>query len=371
MIHRSALENSPVVLPDIAERRRKAQAAAVAHGRPSSFPSLGHFLQAVAVQKGSAQMDSRLVRAPTGAGEVDPTAGGFLIPPEYAETLILSIYEEAVLAPLCDRRETDHPSNFQIPAIDETSRADGSRFGGAASYWLDEGTSPAARFPEYRAIKLSAKKLIALTIASGELLQDAPMLESHVTRAFAAEASFKLDHSIIRGTGAGMPLGIVNAPGTITVPKVNGQAAGSIISENIAAMWSRFPAPSRRRAVWIINEDAEAQLEALGTASTAGMYFPAGTGGNRFALVKGRPVIVAEQCPQLGAPGDIILADLSQYVIIDGGMKTALSLDLKFDSDQGVFRFVRRGMGLPAWSSPITPFNGGATRSPYVILAQR
>ena len=371
MIHRSALENSPVVLPDIAERRRKAQAAAVAHGRPSSFPSMGRFLQAVAMQESSAQIDSRLVRAPTGAGEVNPTAGGFVVPTEYAETLISSIYEEAILAPLCDSLETDRPADFQIPVIDETSRVDGSRFGGAASYWLDEGTAPNASFPKFRANRLSAKKLIALSIASGELLQDAPMLESYVTRAFAAEASFKLDYSIIRGTGAGVPLGMVNAPGTITVPKTNGQAPGTIVAENISAMWSRLPAPCRRRAVWIVNEDAEAQLEAIGTASTAGMYFPAGTGGNQFALIKGRPVVVAEQCPQLGTPGDIILADLSQYAIITGGMKTALSLDLRFDSDQGVFRFVWRGNGIPTWSTPITPFNGGAIRSPYVILAQR
>jgi hypothetical protein len=74
-------------------------------------------------------------------------------------------------------------------------------------------------------------------------------------------------------------------------------------------MWSRLPAPCRKRAVWLVNEDVEAQLELIGTASpsTIGLYVPQGVGGNEFALLKGRPVVVAEQCPALGTPGDICL----------------------------------------------------------------
>jgi len=101
------------------------------------------------------------------------------------------------------------------------------------------------------------------------------------------------------------------------------------------------------------------------------MYYPAGANGNEFALVKGRPVIVAEQSPLLGTPGDIILADLSQFVIVESDMKGALSMDVLFLQDKGVFRFVWRGNGAPIWATPITPYNGGATRSPFVMLAQR
>jgi hypothetical protein len=113
---------------------------------------------------------------------------------------------------------------------------------------------------------------------------------------------------------------------------------------------------------WIINEDAEAQLDLIGSgggsASTNGMYFPAGTGGNEFALVKGQPVVVAEQCPTLGTPGDIVLADLSQYILIEIGVQAAVSMDVSFDSDESVFRFRWRGDGKPAWASPITPYDG-------------
>lgn len=356
-----------------AERAHKAQALAVSEGRSGAFESFGKFLQAVAdnVARGGATDPRLIVRSPTGAGEVDPTAGGFLVPTTYEEQLIGSLYEEAVLAPLCDRRKTDKPAKVKLPAIDETSRANGSRWGGVSSYWLDEGTEPNPSLPRYRSMEFGAKKLIALSVSTEELLNDAPLLEGYVRRAFASEAAFRLDLSILAGTGVGTPLGIIGAPCAISVPKDEGQASGTITAGNITNMWSRLPAPCRKRAVWLVNEDAEGQLEQLGTASTAGMYFPAGTGGNEFALVKGRPVITVEQCPILGTPGDIVLADLSQYVLIDGGFKSALSLDVRFLAYEGVFRFVLRVDGKPIWATPVTPYNGSLTRSPFVTLAQR
>ena len=151
-----------------------------------------------------------------------------------------------------------------------------------------------------------------------------------------------------------------------------GQASATITGGNISNMWGRLPAPCRQRAVWIVNEDAEGQLDAtVTTVGVAGAYFPAGFNGNQFARIKGRPVIVCEQCPTLGTPGDFVLADLSTYIIIDGGLQSALSLDVDFLTNQGVFRFVLRVDGKPAWNAPITPYNGTVTRSPFVTLAQR
>lgn len=342
----------------------------------SKWESFGHFLRAVALgsQVGET-VDRRLIRAPSGANETDPTAGGFAVEPEFADELIGSLYEEATVAPLCDRRHSDKPADIHIPAIDELSRADGSRQGGTLSYWEGEAVSPPKSLPRYKMLNPSASKLIALCQVTEELFRDVPLLESHVRQSFGSEASFKLDLAILRGTGVGTPLGITNSAGTITVPKLNGQAQGSVVSDNVAAMWSRLPGPCRKRACWIVNEDAEAQLDALSAAgtsgSTIGMYFPAGTGGNPYPLLKGRPVLVAEQCQMLGTPGDIILGDFSQYAIIDSRLKSDLSLHVLWTSFQGVFRFVLRVAGLPMWSTPITPYNGGPTRAPFVILAQR
>jgi HK97 family phage major capsid protein len=137
-------------------------------------------------------------------------------------------------------------------------------------------------------------------------------------------------------------------------------------------MWSRLPAPCRKRAVWLVNEDVEAQLELIGTASpsTIGLYVPQGVGGNEFSLLKGRPV-VAEQCPVLGTPGDICLGRFESIRDCRWGTSVDVELDVGFLTYQGVFRFVLRVDGRCVWQSPITPFNGSQTRSPYICLAQR
>ena len=90
-----------------------------------------------------------------------------------------------------------------------------------------------------------------------------------------------------------------------------------------------------------------------------------------FPLLKGRPVVTVEQCPVVGTAGDLILADLDHYVIVDGGMKSAMSLHVRFDTDQALLRFVMRVDGKPSFATPITPYNGSLTRSPFVCLGGR
>src|SRR5207249_11804076 len=99
----------------------------------------------------------------------------------------------------------------------------------------------------------------------------------------------------LSGTGAGVPLGLLNAPATIAVAKDTGQAAATLTLTNISGMWSRLPAPSRRNAVWLIHEDAETQLDQLslvvgtGGSAASNIWQPAGTNGSPVGLLKGRP----------------------------------------------------------------------------------
>jgi HK97 family phage major capsid protein len=82
-------------------------------------------------------------------------------------------------------------------------------------------------------------------------------------------------------------------------------------------------------------------------------------------------VIAIEQAPALGTQGDIVLADLSQYMTITGAPRYALSADAGFLTDESLIRFTLRCDGNPMWSSPITPYNGTLTRSPFITLAAR
>ena len=70
--------------------------------------------------------------------------------------------------------------------------------------------------------------------------------------------------------------------------------------------------------------------------------------------------------------GDIVLADLLQYRIVQASPRFALSADVAFLTDELAFRLVLRMDGMPAYASAVTPFNGSnITRSPFVTLDAR
>jgi len=369
IVDRSAAQRSIVLMEQ--SQRELRHAAPTAFGEPSRFGSLAENIIAIVTAERGGPVDPRLVRASTGANINSPTDGGFLIEEQYSQELVALAYEESLVADLCDRRPTAKPlAAVKVPGIDETSRADGSRFGGVLSYWGDESKSTPTTLPRFKNIEFSARKIIALVFGTDELLADAPMFEAHVKRALRAEFGFKLDLGVVSGSGEGQPLGILNSPALITIAKETGQAPATVVRENVNKMWKRLPAPSRYNAVWLANEDMDEQLEVLG--GNPGTYIPAGVNGNKFPLLKGRPVVTVEQCPVVGTAGDLILADLDHYVIVDGGMKSAMSLHVRFDTDQALLRFVMRVDGKPSISTPIAAYNGAPlTRSPFIALGAR
>uniref|UniRef100_A0A6M3L0U7 Putative capsid protein n=1 Tax=viral metagenome TaxID=1070528 RepID=A0A6M3L0U7_9ZZZZ len=358
--------------------KRFTPAEAVKEPEVTGFKSFGEQLMAIKkfAVSGGREYDSRL-KAPTGLSEGQPSEGGFLVQTDFATSLLEKAYSESSVLSRVARIPISANSNaLKIPAVSESSRADGSRFGGIRAYWGAEAGTKLPSQPAFEQISLELKKLYGYCYATDELLEDAPALESWIRMAFTREFDFKLTDAILNGTGSGQPLGIENSPCTISVSAETSQAADTVLFENIIKMWARLYAPCRPNAVWLISQDIEPQLFSMSLAvGTAGVpvYMPAGgISGAPYGTLMGRPVLPVEQCDNLGDVGDIVLADLSQYIMIDkGGVQSASSIHVAFVTDQTVFRFVYRCDGQPWWRSALTPFNGGSTQSPFVNLAAR
>lgn len=349
------------------------------YGQPKRFRSFGE--QMMAVMKAGTPggpTDLRLSTRATGLNEGTPSEGGFLVQTDFSADLIKRTYETGVLAARCKRLAVSGNSNgIKVNAVNETSRADGSRWGGVLAYWKAEAAAKTPTKPAFRQIDLDLKKLVGLCYATDELLQDANALQEVMMQAFSEEFGFKLDDAIINGTGAGQPQGILGSGALVSVAIETGQPADSLQPENIIKMWSRCYARSRLNAVWLINQDIEPQLFTLGIAIGTGgstVYMPpGGLSGQPYGTLFGRPVIPIEQCATLGDKGDIILFDPQEYVLADkGGMQSAQSIHVMFVYDESVFRFVYRVDGQPIWAAPLTPYKGAAnTQSPYVTLDAR
>lgn len=339
--------------------------------------SLGHFLQAVA-QAGQPGgfIDPRLYAGPSGASEGVPSDGGFLVRHDYSTMLLDRAIEEAMLAPLCTEIPIGAEADgLDMPYIKETSRAEGSRWGGVQVYWRAEADTVTASQPEFDFHDLRLQELMGIAYATNRLLRDARALESVFELAFASEMSFKLDDAIFRGNGVGKPLGITNSSGPrAQQAKETGQAADTIVSENISKMWTRVLSKSKGRGVWLYNSEVSEQFD--------GMFYPAGTGGiatrvvtyndDGVARIKGRPAMEIEQASALGDEGDLVFADLTRYVLIrKDGLDAQESMHVRFLYGENTFRWTMRVNGKPVDESEITPYKGSNTQSAFVTLANR
>ena len=340
------------------------------------FESLGQQLMAVKnfAISGGRMVDARL-KAPTGLSEGIPADGGFLVQTDFATTLLEKTFAASDILNRVTRIPISANSNsIKIPAVSDASREDGSRWGGIRAYWMNEGGTKTPSYPTFKQVALELKKLIGYTTCTDELLEDATALEAWIMKAFAAEFDFKLADAVINGDGAGKPLGILNSPCLVSVTKITGQGNTTIVAENIMDMWARRFGPNSSNYVWLYNQDVERMLATMGIAVGAGgigVWMPAGgLSGLPYSTLYSRPMIPCEQCASLGTVGDIILADLSQYVMIDkGGMKSASSIHVNFTTDQTAFRFVYRCDGQPMWDTYLTPYKGGSnTQSPFVVI---
>ena len=346
---------------------------------PPAFKSMGEYLQAVVRSASGQYLDPRLaaLRA-TGMGEGVPADGGFLLQTTYSDKLLEKVYAtgEIIKRVFTGLKIGPNSNSLKVPYVNESSRVNGSRWGGVQAYWLAEAGTKTATKPALGQIELSLKKVIALMYVTDELLADVAALEAFVNRIYPSELRFKVEDGIVNGTGAGQPLGILNAPCLVTQAKETGQAAATVVSQNIIKMWSRLYGPSRPNAVWLINQDVEPQLHQMSLAVGTGgvpVWMPAGgLSGSPYSTLYGRPVIPCEYCATLGTVGDIILADLDEYALVDkGGIKTDSSIHVNFLYDETAFRWVYRVDGQPMWVSALTPYKGTATQGPFVALAVR
>ncbi len=338
------------------------------------FRTLGEQMMAVyRAATPAGRIDRRLTtRSASGLNETNPSDGGFLVQKEFVADLLKRTYETGILASKVKKIPLSTNANgIKINAIDEDSRANGSRWGGIQTYWENEADKLTGSKPKFRTMDLSLKKLTGLCYVTDELLQDAAALENVIREGFAEEFGFKIDDAILSGSGAGQPLGILNAGSLVKVDKEPGQTE-KITVENLVKMWARLWSRSRANSVWYINPEIEPLLYTL-TVGDKPVYIPAGGLSEApYGTLFGRPVVPLEQCSAIGEVGDIILADFSQYVLIDkGGINATSSIHVRFLYDENVFRFIYRVDGQPVWNKALQPYKGSASVSPFVALAKR
>ena len=319
----------------------------------------------------SGKYDERLnIRAV--ASETVPSDGGFSTMPEmFAAWLLDASLESEIVRPRAQVWPMKSDS-LKVPGWDAATHSS-SLFGGLTGTWLAELGTATEVFAKMRQIQLNAKKLACYTAASNELVADGVDYERQIQQALVKTIGWYLDYAFLSGgTGAGMPLSVLNDPALVTVNPEAGQTDG-IIFENATKMYARIAPQCMGNAVWIASQTAVPSLLTMSLAVGTGgsMIQPAVLQqGGKFSLL-GKEVIFTEKVPALGTKGDFMLVDLSQYTI---GLRKEVSLDksihVGWSQDIASYRAILRADGQGMWDKAITP-KAGDSLSWCVALGAR
>ncbi len=358
-----ALKKLPAANPDVKVTKDEAD-------QPWETP--GDYFMAVknaVLYPGNEDVRLRPLKAGgTGLSENVPADGGYLLAPQIAPGILENMWGGGEIINRVAMDNIGPNSNSMLyNAVDESSRAAGSRWGGVRGYWMAEGGTITASNPTFRQMELKLKKVAALCYATDELLADSTALESWLSRTVPAELRFQVEDAIYNGNGVGKPQGIMNSNALVSVTRID---ANEVDQTDIANMWSRRYA-GVNDYVWLANSEVFPQLINL-TVGNFPFLLPmnAGGQGNPAFSLYGAPYLEVEYAAALGTTGDIMLASLSQYQAINkGGIQSASSIHVNFTSDETAFRFIYRIDGQPLWNAAVETFSASATtKSPFVVL---
>ena len=275
--------------------------------------------------------------------------GGALVPVEFVATLIEFATQQSVILSKVWRM----PMNTNIMRIPRLVQAAGSYFGGITLYSPAEGGAKTETQPELERLTFEAEKLIGLIYLTDELIADSMInIINYITGLFTRAFQYDLERRVIAGAaGAGPCLGIINDPAINIVPR---QTAGTVGYTDIInldnALDENFTDLS-----WITRKVTQNTLLGLRDLNNRPIFMA------DYGVFTGQPlhpntmitypVHRTRNVPAMGTQGDLILGDLSWYLLT---MRQDLTIDssmhVRFTTDEQTLRFVMRFDGMPAIS---------------------
>ncbi len=388
-----ALKSQAGLLNDIDVEGAQIKAAMESEQQPvtpspsvGEFKSWGDFLQTVWLFKAAHRVDQRLVYLDE-RGEVDAygrgqqaknmneaigAQGGFLVPTEHMTTLYAIAAEQSLVRGRATviRMGRRHAT---LPVLDQTGATAGQPhwFGGMYAEWTEEAQTKPKTEPKWRQIDLVAHKLTMYTVASDELNADSAISLSDFVSGpmgFGGAISWAEDYTFFQGSGAGQPLGVLNAGATISIPRAS---ANHITYPDLVNMFGEFLQSAN--GAWFASISCIPELLQMnGPAGNPAYLWGSAKDGVPTTLL-GLPIYFTEKLPALGTSGDLLLADWRYYLIGDRQATTVDSnkLGTTWRTDETEWRAVHRVDGQPWLSAPLTYQDGVHQCSPFVILGAK
>ena len=335
--------------------------------KDANIKSFGDFL--VAIKRGDEKRLSGIYGSVKDLGEGSGAAGGFLVPEEYSTNLLQvaavqnQIYGRVQHIPVTRESGT-------YPALDQyftpTAGAGNTALaGGVKPSFTAPGATFAETEPSFSKLSWRLNKIGGITEVENELIEDSPFaIEALLRGLFAVAIAARNERNILRGSGVGEPLGILNCEAAIGIDDTT---TGDFKWDDVASMYSRFKSVGGT-PVWVIHPSVWPKIMKMTNGSTA--VWQANMQGAPANLLNGYPILVSEHMNQIDNTGSVLLADLSGYLFFEkSGLSIAYSDQVGFTRDVGVWRFRQRNDGR-AWlldAVTLSDEQGSYSVSPFIF----
>jgi len=329
---------------------------------PKEFQNFGEFVNSALYRHNDPRLQDLYQSREQSMG--DGSKGGFAVPTQFIGNLLSVSPQEAIFRPRATVIPAGSPPDAEVtmPALDQGS--DQNMYAGIVVEWIGEGATKPETDMNLREVTLKPQEVAAHAIVTDKLLRNWGAASAVLERQFRLALIAAQENAFYNGDGAGKPVGILQSPARIDY---NRAVANQIAFADIAGMYARLR--QTMAPVWIASQTTIPQLVNIADAGSNNLWVQNAAAGLPPSLM-GIPVMFHERSVALGTAGDLVLADLSYYLIKDGsGPFVAASEHVYFTRNKTVIKIFTNVDGQSWLNEPI-PLEGSTanTVSPFVVL---
>lgn len=240
--------------------------------------------------------------------------GGYLVPEEFENKIIVGLDEANVIRSLAKVITTHHDRKIPIAV------------GHSTATWTAENAAFTESNPTFGQKQIDAFKLTDLIRVSVELLQDAAFpLEQYIANEFARAFGIAEEQAFCVGTGVNQPTGIFTASGGAV--GVTSASATAITVDEIISLVYALKSPYRRNAKFLMNDATVSLIRKLKDNNGAYLWQPTVQAGQPDKLF-GYDLYTSPYVPTVEAGAfAIAFGDFQNYWIGDRAGRTVQRLN--------------------------------------------
>lgn len=292
-------------------------------------------------------------------------SGGYAVPDQFKPDVLSLRPESAIVRSRANVLPAGDPPDAKItmPALHQGSKG---VYGGVEVSWIEEGGDKPETDAKLLEVTLQPHEVAATTVITDKLLRNWAAANAFISNLLQSAMIAAEDIAFLTGVGTGKPSGVLGAKGAIAV---NRETADQISYLDTLNMRAKLLPESVAGAVWVANLSALPQIATLKDPAGNYIFIQGDATKGIPSTLSGIPITFTGKTSTLGKKGDLMLLDLSYYLIKDGsGPFIAASEHVLFRQNKTVIKVFWNVDGKPWVIEPLTLEDGTTQVTPYVVL---